>query len=119
MLLTRDNIQIYAARYYKNELCLRTDDFEEDYKKITLCKKHAKKIYQDKTSSIRLLCNHVICVANVFEIFAVKDMFRLICQEELPVIKTVLTYLNLLRSDEWTDVDYCIKTAKLLKEMDR
>lgn len=119
MLLTRENIQVFAARYYKNELCLKTDDFEEDFKKISLCKKHAKKISQDKTSSIRLLCNHVICVTNVFELHAVKEMFRLICDDELTVVKTVLTYLSLLDSDEWADVSFCIKTAKLLKEMDR
>lgn len=119
MKITSENLEVYAARFYRNDLCSTTLEFEEDFKLFRMVKTLSNKIMYDRGVNIRLLCNHVICLGNTFEIHAVKDILSFICKEELPVIKTILLYLNFLESYEWPQIKFCIKTAKLLKEMDR
>lgn len=119
MKITSENLEVYAARFYRNELCSTTLEFEEDFKLFRMVKSLSKKIHSNRGENIRLLCNHIICLGNTFEITAVKDILKFICNEELPIIKTIFLYLNFIESYEWPDTDYCLKTAKLLKEMDR
>lgn len=120
MILTEDNFNLYAAKNYNNELCVSTEEFEEDLKRFFLCKKQAKKMLAGRSENIRLLCNHIICITNMFEVQAVKEMFKFICDDkEITVIKAILNYLNFLRKDEWLEVRDSLEVYVLLKEMDR
>lgn len=108
-----------AFKAYTNQNVTSEEEFEEDYQKIFLAKKLAARINSEKTDSIRLLCNHIICITNVFDVSFVKEVFLHISDDEIQTIKTVLTYLNFLDRNEWPQTTHCLYAAKLLKEMDR
>jgi len=108
-----------ALMGYTNATISTQEEFEEDFAKFMMAKKLATRIYLGKTDSIRLLCNHIICITNVFDVTTVKHIFKDLCTAEISSIKTVMTYLNFLDTKEWADVKHCLRTAELLKEMDR
>lgn len=108
-----------AIKAYVETNISSQSDFEEDYQRFMLAKKLATRIYLGKSDNIRLLCNHIICITNVFNLDGTKDIFLHACNEEVSCIKTVLTYLNFLDKFEWSSTPHCLNTAKLLKEMDR
>jgi len=108
-----------AIKAYVETNITSQKDFEEDYQRFMLAKKLASRIHAGRSNNIRLLCNHLVCITNVFDVQGAKDILRHLCGEELSTIKTVLTYLNFLDVHEWNDASHCILTAKLLKEMDR
>lgn len=119
MELNSDTLEYFAAKNYKNPFCHSKAEFLEDLNRFKLAKKLAKKINTDKTKNIRLLVNHVICFTNNFELQAAKKiLFFFAVDKEKEVFKTVLTYLSLVDKNEYTDVNHCLLTAKLLKEMD-
>lgn len=120
MDLNKNNIEIYAAKAYTNKFCQSKDEFFSDLARLKLTCKLAKKVNNDKSQNMRLLLNHVICFTNNFELEAAKKMFYLQASDaEKQVIKSVLTYLNLLGKEEWPNVSHSLPTAKLLKELDR
>lgn len=119
MDLTRQNIEIFAARHYLNEFCVSREDFEEDFRRFSSIKKMVKRIKIKKETNIRLLCNHVLCCANVFELNAMKKiLFFNLEEEDKEIMKTLLNYFGFIRQDEMKDVKFSLTTAKLLKEMD-
>ena len=119
MHLTKANYEIYAAKHYTNTLCLSRSEFEEDLALSDLAKRMARKIIKRSSVNIRLLCNHILCFTNNFEIHAAKNMLLFdTTDEEKQVIKTVLNYLGLITPSEISHIRYHLPTAKLLKEMD-
>ncbi len=120
MELTKENLTVFAAKYYTNEGCSSVEEFEEDLNQSSLAKKMARKIGTGSSTNIRLLCNHVQCFTNNFEIQAAKKILLLeLNEKEKKILKTVLNYFGFIRVDEMVDIPYCISTAKLLKDMDR
>lgn len=120
MILHRDNVEIFAARHYLNEVCLTTDEFEEDLKLFSMIRKAVRKILRGKSENIRLLTNHVICCMNVFELQAAKEILLLdATQEERDSMKTIFNYFGYLSKNEMITDKFCLKIAKLLKDMDK
>jgi hypothetical protein len=120
MELTKDNIVLFAAKYYTNENCSSMEEFEEDLHQSVLSKKLARKIISKSSVNIRLLCNHVQCFTNNFELQAAKKILMFEAKEnEKKVIKTVLNYFGFIQVGEMNDTPFCLETAKMLKEMDR
>lgn len=120
MILTSKNIEIFAARNYRNEFCISKDEFEEDFKTFLLIKRSVRKILKGKSDNIRLLSNHLISCVNVFHLDAVKQILLFeATKEEREVFKTLFNYFGYLSPTEMAEERFCLRTAKLLKEMDR
>jgi|TARA_R110000744_G_scaffold27075_6_gene66278 hypothetical protein len=119
MDLNVNTLELFAAKNYKNVYCHSKEEFIEDLSRFKLAKKLAKKVNTDKTKNIRLLVNHIICFTNNFELQAAKRILIYFgTDEEKKVFKTILTYLSLLDTKEYSGISYCLLTAKLLKDMD-
>ena len=120
MELNDNNIEIYAAKYYRSELCLSKEEFLDDFGKHKLAKKLIKKFANEKSDNIRLLCNHILCFTNNFELKAAKNILMYgLSEKEQSVMKTVLNYFGFLVYNEMPNIKYDLYTAKYLKEMDR
>jgi len=118
MELNKNNLQIFAAKYYNNRLCLTKEEFYEDLGRRKLVKKMTKKFAERKSKNIRLFCNHVISFTNNFEIEAAKKiLMQGLSEEEVAVLGTVFTYLGYTTANEIRKYD--IYTARYLKEMDK
>ena len=119
MELNESNLEIYAAKHYRSESCLSREEFLEDYNRHKLAKKLTKKFEAERSENIRLLCNHILCFTNSFELSAAKNILMFgITEKEKSVMKTVLNYFGFLIPNEMPLVKFDLYTAKVLKEMD-
>jgi hypothetical protein len=120
MKLTSDNFEVMAAKAYRNEHCISTEEFLEDLAGHSLIKKLARKITKGSSKNLRLLTNHVICFTNNFEITFAKEALLLDSgMKESRVISAVLLYLGFLAKNEYTITSLDFETLKLLKDMDK
>ena len=120
MELTPNNTEVFAAKYYINELCVDREEFEEDFRRFVSVKKMVSRLKKGKPSNIRLLCNHILCLTNVFELHAVKTILLFSADEEdKRIFKTLFNYFGFIAQGEMNDVRFSLMTAKLLKEKDR
>lgn len=120
MDLTKQNLPVYASRFYTNENCESVEEFEDDLNKYKLSIKLARKILSGKSDNIRLLCNHVMCFTNNFELQAAKKILMLeATKEEKMVLKTVLNYFGFLTTEEMLEIPFSTIAAKALQEMDK
>ena len=120
MKVTSDNLEVLAAKAYKNTNCLSTEEFLEDLSTYKMVRKLAKKISKGNSKNLRLLTNHTICFTNNFEIDFAKQVLLLECDEhESKVIRAVLLYLGFLTKTEYTTALLDYNTIRLLKDMDR
>lgn len=95
--LTKDNIKLYAASIYNNPTCSSLLEFEDDYKRIKYIKSLVNKYLNNKPVNLRILINHMICLANVFP----KGGTAVILFAELEestwgILATFLIFLSLL-----------------------
>lgn len=119
MDITENNLPVFASRFYTNTNCADYEEYLKDLRYYKLARKLAKKIGKGRTSSVRLLCNHVTCFTNNFEIEAAKKILLFgASTTEQEVLKTVLNYLGFLEKDELPEVKFSLEAAKALKEMD-
>lgn len=119
MDLNDSNLEIYAAKYYRSDSCLSKEEFTEDLYRHKLAKKLTKKFAAKKSENIRLLCNHVLCFTNSFELLAAKNILMYgVSEKEKEVMKTVLNYFGFLIPNEMPNIKFDLYTAKILKEMD-
>lgn len=92
MILTDDNILIYAAHYYVNDLCESDVEFFEDLDRI----KYIKKIFNiyEKTGevNVNLLLNHFIILYNTFESRAITRILFLKLPKYHKFLKTLLFF---------------------------
>ena len=120
MELTKNNIEMYAMKHYTNELCLSKDEFLEDLQRYKLARKLARKIAAGKSENIRLLCNHILCFTNNFQLPAAKNILLFgASDQEKSVMKTVLNYLGFIHEKEMMYIRIDINTAIALKNMDK
>jgi len=92
--LNDDNFLIYAAKHYDRPHILQSE-FEDDLKHIKYLKRLFRKYKQTGEFKERLVLNHIIVLSNVFGVEATVNMlFFKIDQQDYPVLKTLLIYLN-------------------------
>ena len=119
MELTESNLPVYASKFYTNSCCTDLDEYLDDLNRYKLAQKLAKKIGLGKSENIRLLCNHVVCFTNNFEIQSAKRILMFNASSvEREVLKTVLNYFGFLEVGEMGDIHFNLNAAKALKEMD-
>ena len=96
--LNDGNFLIYAAKSYDRPHMLQSE-FEEDINRIKYIKRLFRKYRQTGEFKERLVLNHVIVLANVFGVEAATNMlFLKVDEEDYPLLKTILIYLNYLPS---------------------
>ena len=116
--LTRDNFELYAARYYDNPSCINADDFYEDIARFKYIIRLLRKYRDSGVLQERLILNHVICLYNVFETSAANRMMFYRVEPVLwPQIKTFLVYLNYIPENKYHDIGIDIKIAKRLQDL--
>tara|TARA_R100001509_G_C4799367_1_gene192533 strand:- start:238 stop:621 length:384 start_codon:yes stop_codon:yes gene_type:complete len=119
MDLNDKNLEVFAAKHYRSESCLSKEEFLEDLSRHKLAKKLVKKFAARRSENIRLLCNHVLCFTNSFELSAAKKILMFgLNEKEKEVMKTVLNYFGFLVPSEMPNIKFDLYTAKILKEMD-
>ncbi len=92
--LNDDNFLIYAAKCYDRPHILQSE-FEDDLKRIKYVKRLLRKYRQTGEFKERLVLNHVIILSNVFGVEATVNMlFYKVDQEDYPLLKTILIFLN-------------------------
>ena len=94
--LNDGNFLIYAAKTYDRPHIIQSE-FEEDLKRIKYIKRLFGKYRQTGEFKERLILNHIIVLSNVFGVEAATNMlFFKIDEEDYPLLKTILIYLNYL-----------------------
>lgn len=92
--LNDGNFLIYAAKNYDRPHILQSE-FEDDLKRLKYVKRLLRKYRQTGEFKERLVLNHVIILSNVFGVEATTNMlFFKVDQEDYPLLKTILIYLN-------------------------
>jgi hypothetical protein len=92
--LNDDNFLIFAAKHYDRPHILQSE-FEDDLKRIKYLKRLFRKYNQTGEFKERLVLNHIIVLSNVFGVEATVNMlFFKVDQQDYPVLKTLLIYLN-------------------------
>ena len=96
MIITKQNIKVFAAKHYDNPFCLNESEFDSDLFKSSIVKKLITTYVKNDPTNIRLLINTVISFFNVFEHHAATAImeFKLEPQQH-PLINSILAYLSL------------------------
>lgn len=96
--LCDDNFLIYAAKCYDRPHMLQSE-FEDDLMRLKYVKRLLRKYRQTGDIKERLVLNHVIILSNVFGVEPTVNMLFFKCdQEDYPILKTILLFLNYLPS---------------------
>ena len=96
--LNDDNFMIFAMKAYDKPNCIMSE-FEEDLKRIKYIKRLVKryKVWGEEELKERLILNHIIVLSNVFGVeTAVKMLFFKFDQEDYPILKAFLIFLNFM-----------------------
>ena len=87
---------MYAMKAYKSPHCIMSE-FEGDIKRTKYLKRLFRKFKITKSLKERLIINHIILLNNVFGIEATsRILFYKIDERDYDILKTFLTYLNLM-----------------------
>jgi len=94
--LNDDNFMIYAMKCYNAPNCIMSE-FENDIKRTKYLKRLFRRYKVTKSLKERLILNHIILLNNVFGHQAVaRILFYRIDERDYDVLKTFLTYLNIM-----------------------
>lgn len=114
--LNDDNWMMYASKYYKNVQCTSVEEFYDDLQRFKYLKRLFKRYLNNDDLQERLILNHIIVLNNVFGIEeANKMLFYKIDEEQWPVLKTFLVYLNFLSEDAYVEIPLDQNIIKVLR----
>ena len=95
--LTDKNITSYMIMSYENSQCVDMEEFEDDMKRVKYIKRLINRYLSGGELKERLLLNHIISFYNVFGIeAATRILFFKVYEDDYSVLKTFLTYLNVM-----------------------
>lgn len=94
--LNNDNVMIYAVKAYDKPNCIMSE-FKDDMKRFNYLKRLFKRYRSLGEIRERLVINHLVVLCNVFtpEI-ATRLLFYKMAKEDYSVLKTYLTFLNVM-----------------------
>ena len=94
--LNDNNFMMYAAKCYTSPHCIMSE-FEGDIKRTKYLKRLFRKYKVTKSLKERLILNHIILLNNVFgPDHMARILFYKIDERDHDILKTFLTYLNLM-----------------------
>ena len=103
--LTKDNIVMYAIRYYDNPSCSGMDEFYDDMKRFKYIKRLIRKYKDTGVLKERLILNHIIVINNLFGPEAASTLlFFKIEQEFWSCLKPFLEFLSIMPETDLNDI---------------
>jgi hypothetical protein len=94
--LNETNFMMYAAKCYTSPHCIMSE-FEGDVKRTKYLKRLFRRYKVTKSLKERLILNHIILLNNVFGPDPMaRILFYKIDERDHDILKTFLTYLNLM-----------------------
>ena len=116
--ITVANVNMFAIKHYDNPHCESEAEFNDDMKRFKYIKRLLRKYYETGVLKERLLLNHVIVLNNLFGPDACITLLLFKIQFEYwGAMKSLLLYLNLLRSDELQNIktdDFVLEVLRKL-----
>lgn len=94
-LIDDDTFEPYCMKNYRNEFCFDMAEFHEDLRSIRYIKILINRYKNTGSLQERLILNHLITLGNIFTTEAVvKMLFFKLPEEDYPILKSFLIYLN-------------------------
>ena len=92
LLLTDDQVLVYALTNHVNVNYISKDEFIKDYKKFKTVVRHINK-YDVLPSKYELLKNHIILLSNIFTPSVTQEIFTYFIKDEykLTIITDIIT----------------------------
>ena len=95
--LTDKSINAYMIMSYDNSQCVDMEEFKDDMKRVKYIKRLINRYLSGGDLKERLLLNHIISFYNVFGVEpATRILFFKVDESDYSVLKTFLTYLNVM-----------------------
>ena len=113
MILTEDNLELFAAKCYINNNCIDIEEFKEDFNRLKYIKRLVKRYEVYGELRERLILNHLVIMYNVFE---GKDCTRMIfykLRQSLPIIVPFLLLLKRLPKELYDQDNKLIYTSDI------
>lgn len=105
IILTEENLYLYAAKHYYNPKFIDAEEFEEDLKRFKYIKRLLNRYFETDKLSERLILNHLVVVFNVFGIEAGLNILKLkLDNKHWPIIKPFLIFLKAIDHEELSQV---------------
>lgn len=76
MKISKQNLKVYAAKFYDNPFCISEEEFELDLYKSSGIKKLISSYIQNGETNVKLLVNTTISFYNVFEHHAATNILE-------------------------------------------
>jgi len=93
--LNDKNVVAYMIMSYDNPQCIDLEEFQDDMKIPKYIKRLINRYATTGDMKIRLMLNHIISFYNVFgNEAATRILFLKMDEEDYPILKTFLIYLN-------------------------
>ena len=116
--ITPANWMMFAMKNYDNPQADGEEEFHEDLKRFKYLKRLLKKHHDGGELKERLILNHIIVLTNVFGVDAASTLLLFkIEQDYWSVLKTFMTYLNMIPEYELVDIGMDDKVWKILESI--
>ena len=116
--LNEDNFMMYAAKCYTSPHCIMSE-FEGDIKRTKYLKRLFRRYKVTKSLKERLILNHIILLNNVFgPDHMARILFYKIDERDYDILKTFLSYLNLMPEMIYGIKGKNIRSSEILLDMD-
>lgn len=96
MIITDENIEVVAAKFYTNQNCLDKEEFLEDFSRLKYIKRLIKRYKKTGDLKERLILNHIVILFNVFDNSGCQKLLFFKLYDCLDVLKPFLLLLNRL-----------------------
>ena len=124
--LNDDNFMMYAMKCYNSPHCIMSE-FESDIKRTKYLKRLFRRYKVTKSLKERLILNHIILLNNVFGLESTaRILFYKIDERDYDVLKTFLSYLNIMpdviygirgKNISTADIPIDLNIAEILKRI--
>ena len=96
-ILDDNNFYFYCAQNYRNPACTGVEEFNSDIRRIKYVKKLLTRFSSTGDLKERLILNHIIILANMFDPVSLNRILFLKMEPQFPMIKPFLLGLNILQ----------------------
>jgi hypothetical protein len=118
MILTENNLELFAAKCYINNNCIDVEEFKEDFNRIKYIKRLVKRYEVYGELRERLILNHLVIMYNVFEGTACTRMIFYKMRNSLPIITPFLLLLKRLPREVYDEDNKIIYTSSIIMDQD-
>lgn len=95
MELTKDNLRVFAAKYYDNIYCISEEEFDSDLKQVIVIKKMMTRYMNGNETNLALLVNNFIVFFNCFDHYAATRILEFhIDDSAVPYYNAILKFLS-------------------------